>query len=137
MLRTAVLLSACLTLAACASSSRHVEPVSVPMDPYMKLSCAELKTEQASVNKQITRVSDYIDDASIGSRIAMGVGVMFWPALFLVDGKGDAQDELARLKGQQISIDDAMLERDCGNPLQARQTDRTAPNALSDRADAH
>jgi len=46
MIRTAALIAIGLTLAACASSSRYVEPISVSMDQYMKLSCSELKDEQ-------------------------------------------------------------------------------------------
>jgi len=63
----------------------------------------------------------------------MGVGVVFWPALFLVDGKGDAQDELARLKGQRISIEDAMLEHDCAkkrDDLRAKRSEPREQNTL-------
>lgn len=109
------------------------------MAPYVKLSCDELKDKHGSVSKQIQRVSNDIDNASIGSRLAMGVGVVFWPALFLVDGKGDAQDALAHLKGQRISIEDAMLENDCAeqrNDLRAKQSEPRAQRLLFNRIPA-
>lgn len=131
MIRYFALTFICLLLAACASASRDVMPINMPMQPYVKLTCEELRTELEQVSDQITVVSKRIDETSIGSRLAMGVGVVFWPALFLIDGKGDAQDELARLKGEKISIEDAMLERDCEREeLRATRDDANAPIAL-------
>ncbi len=126
MIRSATITVCCLLLAACASASRDVMPVTVPMQPYVKLTCKELRTELGQVNERISTVSQRIDETSVGSRLAMGIGVVLWPALFLIDGKGDAQDDLAQLKGQKISIEDAMLARDCERERQQLRATRDA-----------
>lgn len=137
MFRVFVLTAFCLALGACASSSRDVEPTAMPMDKFVKLSCTELGKKHNAVSEQIEKVSNDIDSASLGSRLAMGVGVVFWPALFLVDGKGDAQDELARLKGQRISIEDAMLEHNCAKQPGDLRAKQSEPQAQSDHSSQH
>ncbi|MGB7303635.1 MAG: hypothetical protein WBD13_05110 [Burkholderiaceae bacterium] len=122
------LTGAVLLLAGCAAPSSGVEPLYAPLAPYASLTCAKLNAEKRQLAAEIKTISARLDDTSAGDKLAIGVGVVFWPALFMIDGKGDDQDKLAILKGQQISVDDALIMQDCPPPApKLRASDAKQP----------
>lgn len=103
-------------LSGCASTSSQIEPVFTPVATYSKLSCSSLFKRGKQVGLEIATLSAAIDANSAGNRFALGVGMVFWPAFFIIEGNGDEQDKLATLKGEQISIEDSLLQQDCQLP---------------------
>lgn len=120
-----------LLVGACATASKDVEPVYAPVEPYAALSCEQLHAQAGRTDDEIKAISARIDSPSTGDRLALGVGVVFWPALFMVDGNGSEQDKLAILKGQKISIDDALLDRDCPPELPKLRAQADAESDLN------
>jgi hypothetical protein len=54
------------------------------------------------------------DKSRTGDKVATTVGVvLFWPALFFIDGDGPKAAELAQLKGQMDAIESASIQKKC------------------------
>lgn len=136
-----------LLLSACASTSADVTPAEIEAAQFERFGCEQLEHERYRVHAQMVHLAGEIDRRSVGDRIAMGVGVvLFWPALFLIDGEGPRHDELARLKGEEQQLRDTMASRDCdaaprmraGDPTPAskaaRRTDQALHNPTEERA---
>lgn len=52
-----------------------------------------------------------------------GVGlILFWPALFFIDGDGPEANEYARLKGEHEALQKASIEKKCGLPATTATT---------------
>lgn len=116
-------------ISGCASTSHEVEPVYAPQGRYASLSCVQLEQLATETDEKIAAVSVRVDTPSAGDRVALGVGMVLWPVLFMVEGNSSARDQLAVLKGQRISIDNERLDRNCPG-LQAGTSplDLTADN---------
>ena len=55
-----------------------------------------------------------LDKKAQNDAVATGVGmVLFWPALFLIDGDGPESQEYARLKGEYEALHKAAVEKKC------------------------
>ena len=44
--------------------------------------------------------------------------VIFWPALFFIDGDNQKTAELARLKGEMEALEQASIQKNCGIQFQ-------------------
>ncbi len=57
-------------------------------------------------------------------QVVTAVGaVVFWPALFFIDGDNAKTAELARLKGEMEAVEQASIQKNCGIQYQ-RQSAR-------------
>lgn len=46
----------------------------------------------------------------------MGVSlVLFWPALFFIDGDNPDAQEYARVKGEYLAVEQAYIKKNCGD----------------------
>lgn len=124
--RTLIICIVTALLGGCASTSTDIEPVPASMAPYANLSCDALRRHGHQTSVQIEAIRETIADTSVSDRLAMGIGLVFWPALFMIDGNGDKQDKLAILKGQQISIEDTLFELNCTGRQPKLRADRIA-----------
>lgn len=115
-------------ISGCASTSHEVEPVYAPPGRYALLSCEQLEKLAVDTDGKIAAVSVRVDTPSAGDRVALGVGMVLWPVLFMVEGNSSARDRLAVLKGQRISIDNERLDRNCPG----LQTDTPIPGLTAD-----
>lgn len=113
MLRIAVLASAAL-LAACASSSDDIAAQYVSPMQYQSYDCGQIAAEQQRVAARVAQLKGEVDDNATGDVVKTGVGlVLFWPALFFIDGDGPEANEYARLKGEHEALQKAEIEKKC------------------------
>jgi hypothetical protein len=60
-------------------------------------------------------VSGQQDDKRTSDAVMTGVAVVvFWPALFALEGDGQTAAELARLKGELEAVEKASIQKNCG-----------------------
>jgi hypothetical protein len=103
-----------LAVSACASSSEDISPSYVSPVTYQNFSCEQLGEEAQRVSQQAAIASGQQDKARTSDAIVTTVGVVvFWPALFFIDGDGPKAAELARLKGQMDAIEGAAILKKC------------------------
>ena len=70
--------------------------------------------ESTRVATRASQLSGELDQNATGDAVAMGVGlVLFWPALFFIEGDGTEAAEYARLKGQYNALQQASIEKQC------------------------
>ncbi|MFT5929962.1 MAG: hypothetical protein ACI9GE_000145 [Oceanospirillaceae bacterium] len=105
---------------ACANSpSSTVATTSVPSftAAYDTFSCDQLYSEARRITGQMHDIAGVRDEDAQMERLEFIGGVLYWPVLFLVDGRSDskaAQDEYDQLKDRMLSLSDWVLKRQCG-----------------------
>lgn len=62
------------------------------------------------------------DSKSSSDAVVTGVGVvLFWPALFFIDGDDENTGELGRLKGEFDALEKAAINKNCNIADELRQ----------------
>jgi hypothetical protein len=114
------MLLAAAALVGCASKSTEIAPSYVSPVMYQSYTCQQIAQESQNVAAHAAEVSGAQDQKRTNDQIATGVAiVVFWPAAFFVGGDGQAAAELARLKGQMQTLEQASVLKNCG--IQFRQ----------------
>jgi non-ribosomal peptide synthetase component F len=105
-------------VAGCASKSADIAASYVSPMQYQDLSCSQLTQEAQRVSARVAQVSARQDKKASSDGAAMAVGmVLFWPALFLLEGDEESASEVARLKGEMEAIEQANIQKNCGIQL--------------------
>lgn len=113
--RATIAILASLLLAGCASKSTDIEASYVSPLQYQTYTCNQLVAEGQRVSQRAAAVSGRQDQSRKDDAVMTGVAVvLFWPALFALDGDGPTASELARLKGEMEAIERASIQKNCG-----------------------
>lgn len=114
MLKWAGLAAVAVGIGACASSSDEITPQYVSPLNYQHYSCTQLRQEGQRVSQRASELAGTVDNYAKDDAILTGVAVvLFWPAVFFVEGDGAEASEYARLKGERDAIESAAIEKDC------------------------
>lgn len=117
--RDAVLIAVVILVAGCASSAEDIAPSYVSPIAYENYTCEQLAFEAQSVSSRAAQAAGVQNKARTSDAVVTTVGVVvFWPALFFLDGDGQQAAELARLKGQMEAIEQASIRKKCGIEFQ-------------------
>ncbi|WP_135075988.1 hypothetical protein [Terasakiella sp. SH-1] len=109
-----------LSIAGCASDPSSIQAQYVSEIQYNSLSCQQIGEESARLNARVAEVTGQQQEAATTDAVSMGVGlVLFWPALFMLAGTDDKENELARLKGEAEALHRASLKKNCGFTTEA------------------
>lgn len=107
-------MSVALAVCGCATKSANISPTYVSPLSYQSYTCEQLAQEAQRVSSRAAIASGQQDKARGGDAVATTVGVVvFWPALFLIDGDGPKAAEVARLKGEMEAIEQAAIQKNC------------------------
>jgi hypothetical protein len=102
-------------IAGCATESADIAASYVSPMQYQNLSCSQLTQEAQRVSTRVAQVSARQDEKASSDAGAMAIGmILFWPALFLLDGDEESASEVARLKGEMDAIEQANIQKNCG-----------------------
>jgi len=113
----------------CASQSKDIGAAYVSPIQYKDYTCRQIREELARVTTRAHQLAGQVDENATGDAVAMGVGlILFWPALFFIDGDGTEAQEYARLKGEREALEQAAIRKDCG------KTPQTTPASISEPA---
>ena len=108
-------------LAGCASSSADITPTYVSPMLYQSYNCQQLALEAQSVSARAAALSGAQDSQRTKDTIATTAAVIiFWPAAFFVGGDIQTAAELAQLKGQMVSIEQASIAKKCNIQFQGK-----------------
>jgi hypothetical protein len=109
----------CGALSACASHTHEIAPAYISPVEYEDYSCKQIKAEIARVSRRAQQVAADVNKNADGDSTAMGVGlILFWPALFFIDGDSPQAQEYAELKGRFNALEDAAIQKECGLKIQ-------------------
>jgi len=129
-----------ILLAGCASSTDEIATAYVSPLQYQDFSCKQLSSEIARVSRRAQEVASNVNKNAEGDSTAMAVGlILFWPALFFIDGDTPQAQEYARLKGEFDALEQAGIQKECGLTIEndpfleiekARQQKATAHKSI-------
>lgn len=88
----------------------HVSPVQ-----YSNYDCNQIATEMRFVSQRVNDLYYDLDKEASADEVQMGIGlVLFWPALFWLEGGDDERaGEYAHLKGERLALEDAAVAKSC------------------------
>jgi|JI10StandDraft_1071094.scaffolds.fasta_scaffold126716_2 hypothetical protein len=102
-------------LGACASHTHEIAPAYISPLEYDDYSCKQIKAEIARVSRRAQQVAGEVNKNADGDSTAMGVGlILFWPALFFIDGDSPQAQEYAELKGRFNTLEEVGIQKNCG-----------------------
>jgi hypothetical protein len=104
-----------LSLAGCASRPDNIAASYVSPNQYGSYTCKQLEEEAQRVSSRAAEAAGVQQSKATGDAVATTVAlVVFWPALFLIQGDGANAAEVARLKGEMEAIESASVQKKCG-----------------------
>ena len=100
-------------LTACATPPDKISASYVSPVQYQGYTCDQIDQELTRVTNAVSEVTGQQKKEASKDAFAMGVGlIIFWPALFFLIGE-DKKEELARLKGEYIALQDIAKLKKC------------------------
>ena len=92
-----------LAISSCSTAQKasEVQSIKISVAPYIKMSCKELATEQASLIAKAQSLGAQVDSEQQSDRnMELAAWILFAPAAFLMDGNAESASALASVKGQ-------------------------------------
>lgn len=133
MYRYLCLLAGTMLVSACAKSTTEIPAQYVSPLQYQAHNCQQIAAELATVSQRVSELGGQVNKTASDDNAQMGVGlILFWPALFFLDGDTPQANEYARLKGEFEALEKASIQKNCGlkieRPVIPVPQDNTAPN---------
>jgi hypothetical protein len=104
-----------LILNGCASKSQDIPSTYISPNEYASFSCPTLESEMRDISQRVGVITGQVDKEASNDSWQMGVGlVLFWPALFFLEGgDGALQAEYALLKGKHEAVTTQYKRKNC------------------------
>ncbi len=99
----------------CASQPKTITATYVPSTQYHDYTCTQIAGEVARVNGRVQELNGVLKKKADDDAAQMAIGlILFWPALFFLEGGDGAESvEYSQLKGQYSALEVAAIEKDC------------------------
>jgi hypothetical protein len=130
----------CLTfiVTGCATSPNEMAASYVSPLIYQSYDCQQLVMESDRVSRRVQSMHAKLDEKESDDSAKMAVGlILFWPALFFLDGDEDGAIEYKRLKGESEAIHQAAIARKCDLkllvPPMPKEVKKTEEEKLADK----
>lgn len=105
---------AALSVCGCAKSAKEIAPAYVSPLSFQNYSCAQIGQEVERISARAAELSGIQDEKATSDAVATTVGVVvFWPALFFIEGDGQNAAELAQLKGEYETLEKIATGKGC------------------------
>lgn len=125
---TATVLSACIALAGCATSSKDIASISTSPLQYNSFDCSQLEAENVRLTGRISQLGGRLDEAASNDKAIMGVGlILFWPALFALGGTKQQEAEYGKVKGEYEALQQASIQKKCTIPMKTADQTPAGP----------
>lgn len=114
MKKTAIISMALLATSACAKHSHEIPAQYVSPMQYQSYNCKQIGMEMASLSRRVSDLGGRVDKTASDDAAQMGIAlVLFWPAVFALDGNNPQQQEYGRLKGEFEALSKAAIQKEC------------------------
>ncbi len=122
MKNSIIALAVTLGLSACASAPEDIAATYVSPNEYNSFSCEELEDEMRALSRRVAILTGKLDEEASADKVQMGVGlVLFWPALFFLEGgDGVEASEYALLKGKYEAVEIKYNRNKCKNYVESK-----------------
>ena len=110
-----LLLASVVLVSACASHTHEIPATYISPLQYQDYSCKQISAELQRVSSRAQQVANDVNRNADGDTAAMAAGlILFWPALFFIDGDSPQAQEYGRLKGEYDALEQAGIKKSCG-----------------------
>ena len=122
----------------CATSPNDMTASYVSPLIYQSFDCQQLVMESDRVSRRVQSMHARLDETASSDTTTMAVGlILFWPALFFLDGDGDGGIEYKRLMGESDAIHQAAVAKKCDLrllvPPKPKEVKKTEEEKLADK----
>ena len=105
---------------------------------YQSFDCQQLVMESDRVSRRVQSMHAKLDEKESDDSAKMAVGlILFWPALFFLDGDEDGAIEYKRLKGESEAIHQTAIAKKCDlrllAPSMPKEVKKTEEEKLADK----
>lgn len=109
-------LSAAVLLAGCASNPDKLGAVDVSPIQYQNYDCGQIASESDRISRRVNVLYDQLKKEANADAWQTGIGiVLFWPALFFLEGgDGPQATEYRQLKGEYEALQRVSTQKRCG-----------------------
>ena len=115
-------------MAGCATQPDKIETAYVSPLIYKDYSCQQVAGELDRVSRRANELHGSLKKKADGDDGAMAVGmILFWPALFFLDGNSPAMTEYARLKGEREALEKVAIQKNCQDMPRVVEVPQGAP----------
>ena len=99
----------------CATQPTDIATIHVSPIQYSNYDCDQIAMEMRHVGRRINELYYELEDEADSDEGSMALGlILFWPALFFLEGGDDARaGEYGRLKGERIALEDTAVMKKC------------------------
>jgi len=98
----------------CATSPNEMSASYVSPLIYQSYDCEQLVMESDRVSRRVQSMHAKLDEKESDDSAKMAVGlILFWPALFFLDGDEDGAIEYKRLMGESEAVHQAAVAKKC------------------------
>ena len=114
-----VLLLATL-LVGCATAPEKLGTTYVSPLQYKDYTCDQIGMEMQRVSRKVAELRGTLDKDASNDEVVMGIGlILFWPALFFLEGGDGAQEaQYSRLKGEFEALEQVAIQKNCNIKVQ-------------------
>ena len=113
-IKQTILLSTILPLTACAKSTSEIPAQYVSPLQYKSHSCTQVEQEMVMLSRRVSDLGAQVDKTASDDNAQMAIGmILFWPALFALDGDTPQAAEYGRLKGEFEALEKAAIQKNC------------------------
>lgn len=99
--------------AACAAPPDDIRASYVNPSVYDSYDCDQIEAEAQRISQRAAQAMGAERRKARQDAGAVAVGLVFWPALFFVQGHTTTEAEVARLKGEMEAIEKAAVQKKC------------------------
>ena len=122
----------------CATSPNEMTASYVSPLIYQSFDCQQLVMESDRVSRRVQSMHAKLDEKESDDSAKMAVGlILFWPALFFLDGDEGGMIEYQRLMGESEAVHQAAVAKKCDLrllvPPKPKEVKKTEEEKLADK----
>ena len=104
-----------ILLAACATDPDKMQAAYVSPVEYQNYTCDQIAMEMRQLSRRANELYGVLDKEAENDSTQMTLGlILFWPALFFLEGGDDTRAaEYTRLKGQREALETTAIQKPC------------------------
>lgn len=124
-------------ISACATHPDKMQAAYVSPVEYQNYTCDQIAMEMRYVSQRATELYGALDKEAGNDTAQMTIGlILFWPALFFLEGGDDARAaEYSRLKGQREALERAAIQKQCDPAMIPRYEEPKQPELTKEQKD--
>ena len=103
-----------ILIASCATAPKDISAAYVSPLKYQDYDCGQIAMESANVERRVNNLYASLDKSAKGDKRNTAISaILFWPALFFIDGDSPEGAEYAQLKGEYQALQTVAVQKKC------------------------